>query len=330
MTALSLAYPLIAGLYFWQDWGRYVGSERPQYIGASGFAVPVNDQLMTVLSPWRVLMAMITAKVLFTSARKLRQGAGDGKALSLLALFGLVLPQTAWGLEFVNDWRGGEGAPAVAALALAATALPAALISRGGGALEGWGKLSGAPARRALGAAVGLGWMAMAAMSLADHSYQLRNAGGAIGAALATLPLAALAMIGLFRQRTWGMLAGGAAAAAAGASVAALSGATILPTGTSMDAAFATLASAPVLGAAIPAVALALLLRPFVRGAARKLAGTDESTGVRVASDVHTASAVSAASAADVADEEREAGEEREASEDVEASQRARVHVGHE
>lgn len=283
MTALSITYPLLSAWYFWHDWFKYYTREGPMVVGLPGVAVPVNEFMITWLSPWRVLLALITTSLLWSSAKKLRAGEKSGKALSMLTLLGVLAPQVVWYFEFVNDWNGGRGFNAVALLFLAATALPALLLSSGKGALAGWGKLDGAHKTRVMASSIGLGWLAMAAMSLVDHSFQLVDGLRAYGLALATMPLAALAMVGLFRQRTWGMLAGGATIAAAGASAVALSDTTIQATGTTMDAAFAAVAGSPWSATAIPAVIFALLMKPFVMGAAKKVAGTEEgTTGVRV------------------------------------------------
>ncbi|MBL8681384.1 MAG: hypothetical protein JNK05_19555 [Myxococcales bacterium] len=283
MTALSLAYPLMSGWYFWHDWFKYFGRDTPLTVGMPGVSVPVNELLITWLSPWRVILAMITAKLLFTSAKKLRQGASDAKALSMLTLFGVLAPQIVWYFEFANDWNAGQGFGSIAMLFAAATMIPALLLAKGKGALAGWGKLADENKPRVMAGAVGLGWLAMAAMSLVDHSFQLLDGMKTFAAATAVLPLAALAMLGLYRQKTWGMLAGGATVAAAGASAVALSDTSIQATGTTMDLAFGTVANSPVTAAAIPAVIFALLMRPFLSGAAKKVAGVEErETGIRV------------------------------------------------
>ncbi len=283
MTALSLAYPLVSGWYFWHDWFKFLGRDTPVTVGMPGVSVPVNDYLITWLSPWRLVLAMITAKLLFSSAKKLRQGASDAKALSILTLFGVLAPQVVWYFEFANDWSAGRGLGSIAMLFFAVTMLPAMILAKGKGALAGWGALADNNKARVMGGAIGLGWLAMAAMSLVDHSFQLLDGMKTFAAATAVLPLAALAMLGLYRQKTWGMLAGGATVAAAGASAVALGDTSIQATGTTMDLAFGTVANSPIASAAIPAVLLALLMRPFLTGAAKKVAGVEEQqTGVRI------------------------------------------------
>jgi hypothetical protein len=284
MTALSIAYPLGAAWYFWHDWFKFARRDGPFLVGLPGVAVPVNEWMITWLSPWRVVMAWITARALASAAKKLRAGEADGGALSILALFGLVLPQSFWLFEFVNDWHGARGLDAIALGAVAVTVLPALLLAKGArGALSGWGALDRAHQGRVMGAGVLMGWVALAAMSLVDHGFQLRGGLQAMGAGMLTLPLAALAMLGLFRQRAWGMLAAFGAVGALGASAVGLSHSEILPTGTAMDTALETVASAPLLSAAVPAVLLALLLRPFATGLVKRAVGASESeTRVRV------------------------------------------------
>lgn len=293
MTALSLAYPFAALWYFWHDWIKYATEAAHVWVGRWGVAVPVNDWMVTLLSPWRVALAAVTAKLLFSSANKLRKGEPNAKALSLLTLFGLVLPQSIWLFEFVNDWRGGEGLGTVAAVMAAIAAVPALLMSVGKkSALSQWGALDESMKGRVMGAAVGMGWLGMAAMSLVDHSYQVRGPTGAFGAAIATMLLSVLSMVGLFKQKSWGLLTSIGAVGAAGAGAVALSNAHIVEGGTAIDGAFATVADAPVLSAAVPALVLLALLRPFFTGMAKKVAGVDadahersESTRVRVATD---------------------------------------------
>jgi hypothetical protein len=266
MTALSIAYPIVTLGYFWHDWFKYVKRGIPLLVGPAGFAIPVSEWMLTVLSPWRVLTAVLTAKLLFSSAKKLREGARDGGAMSMLTLLGVVLPQAFWYFEFVNDWNAGRGLIPAALAMLAATVLPAMALQRGDGALSGWERMERGLSTRVMASAIGLGWLATAAMSLVDHAYQLRHGMGAYFAALVTIPLAALAMKGLFRQRTWGMLAGMGAVTAAGASAVSLADAQIVETGTAMDRAFGLVAGSPTAAAAVPSVVLMALLAPFVLG----------------------------------------------------------------
>lgn len=287
MTALSLAYPFAALAYFWHDWIKYARDASRVLIGTWGIAVPVNDWMITLLSPWRVLMAAVTAKLLLDSARKLRRGEDGAKALSLLTLFGMVLPQSIWLFEFVNDWRAGQGLGTVAAMMAAMTALPAVLMSSRAGLIGAWGKLEGQNKARVLGAAVGMGWLGMAAMSIIDHSYQLRGA-NVVPAAIATMLVAALSMVGLYRQKGWALLTSLGAVGAAGATAAQISNSTVLETGTAMDTALATIATAPVASAALPSLVLLALMHPFYKGMLSQLAGKSEarsvsdSSGVRV------------------------------------------------
>lgn len=287
MTALSLAYPFAALAYFWHDWIKYARDASRVLIGTWGIAVPVNDWMLTLLSPWRVLMAAVTAKLLLDSARKLRRAEDGAKALSLLTLFGLVLPQSIWLFEFVNDWRAGQGLTTVAAMMAAMTALPAVLMSTRDGVVGAWGKLEGQNKARVLGAAVGMGWLGMAAMSIIDHSYQLRGA-NAVPAAIATMLVAALSMGGLYRQKGWALLTSLGAVGAAGATAAQVSNSTVLETGTAMDTALSTIATAPVASAALPTLVLLALMHPFYKGMIAQLAGKgeprsgSEASGVRV------------------------------------------------
>lgn len=293
MTALSLAYPFAAFWYFWHDWIKYAREAARVWIGGWGVAVPVNEAMLTLLSPWRVVLAAVTAKLLFSSANKLRKGESNAKALSMLTLFGLLLPQSVWLFEFVNDWQAGEGLGMVALVMATVAAVPALMMSVGKkGALSQWGGLDESMKARVMGSAVGMGWLGMAAMSLVDHSYQLRGTTGPFWAAIATMLLAAVSMVGLFKQKTWGLLTSIGAVGAAGAGAVALSNAHIIEGGTPIDTAFSAVADSPVLSAAVPALVLFALLRPFFAGMAKQVAGASPttataptSTGVRVAMD---------------------------------------------
>jgi len=80
-----------------------------------------------------------------------------------------------------------------------------------------------------MGAAIGMGWLGMAAMSVIDHSYQLFGASIA-PAAVTTMLLAALSMAGLFRQKSWSLLTSLGAAGAAGATAVQVSNSATLAT----------------------------------------------------------------------------------------------------
>jgi hypothetical protein len=296
MTALSIAYPFAALWYFWHDWIKYARDAHRVWIGAPGIAVPVNEAMITLLSPWRVALAALTAKLLFSSASKLRKGEQNAKALSFLTLFGLLLPQSFWLFEFVNDWLGGEGLAKVGAMMLAIVALPTLAMARGDGAIGRWGGLDESNKKRVMGAAVGMGWLGMAAMSFVDHSYLARGGSGALWASIATMVLSAITMAGLFKQKTWALFASLGAVGAAGAGAVALSNATLLEGGTPIDGALAAVANAPFAAAAIPALVLFALLRPFFAGVAKAAVGKDpsiaaqpdERTHVRIATEPQT------------------------------------------
>jgi hypothetical protein len=203
-----------------------------------------------------------------------------------------VLPQSIWLFEFVNDWRAGQGFGTVAAIMAAIAAVPALLMSVGKQhILSQWGTLDPSMKGRVMGAAVGMGWLAMAAMSLVDHSYQVRGPSGAFTAAIATMVFSALSMVGLFRQKSWSLLTSLGAVGAAGAGAIALSNAQIIESGTTIDKAFAAVTHAPMLSAAVPALLLFALLHPFFTGMAKKVAGLEtdthnhEATRIRVATD---------------------------------------------
>ncbi len=277
MTALSITYPFAALAYFWYDWGQYVRDAWRVLFGTWGIALPVGEWGFTVLSPWRVALAGLTSAMLLSAAKKLRRGASDAKSFSLLTLFGMLLPQWVWLAEFMNDWQGGQGLGTATAAMAGVTALPAVMMHTRSEAAEPLGMLEGQHKTRVMAAAIGMGWLGMAAMSVIDHSYQLFGASIA-PAAITTMLLAALSMVGLFRQKSWSLLTALGAAGAAGATAVQVSNSAILGTGTAMDTAFATVAAAPIVSAALPALVLLAVLSPFYKGMFTHLAGAPGAT----------------------------------------------------
>ncbi|HEY4121312.1 MAG TPA: hypothetical protein VGM56_25780, partial [Byssovorax sp.] len=274
VTALAVAYPALTTWYFWADWFRFLDFGGPMTSTPAGLLIPFGvDGYATVLSPWRIVAAGVTAFLLGRSARKLWRRESDGPALSLLTLWGVLLPQLFWYTEFSADWRSGRGLGTIVLAAFATVVLPTALLVRGkASALGGWGKLAMAKGRL-LAATAGLGWTALAAMTFLDHSDAFSNVGGAMMAGLATLPLAALGMVGLWRQRTWGLMAAGGAVAALGAMFFGMGDAAYAASGRAMDWFAAAPALHPGVLALAPMAVLTAILAPFVVGMARTVAG---------------------------------------------------------
>lgn len=210
LAGLAATYAALSVWYFYQDFFRYLTAGTMVAVDRSGWMVSVDGAyLWTVLSPWRMAGASLAVALLGVSAAALWYDRPRARTLALLTLWGVLLPQVFWYTEFAVDWHSGAHLGSILLAALAAAAVPSALLHAGDRTLTDWNP---APGRtRLLGLAVAVGWIGFAASEFLDHSYQMESSAAYAGA-LAALPLAALAVHGIFHMRAWALWAGMGAA----------------------------------------------------------------------------------------------------------------------
>jgi hypothetical protein len=275
MTALSVAYPLATVRYFWEDWFRFLKLKVPVLVEASGWLVPTGDGRWSLLSPWRMMVAGASTLLLWRAARALRHGAPGARAMSLMVLLGLVLPQTLWYGELSLDWFRGEGFFTMMLASLAASAVPALLMTTGRGVREGWGALQRG-GRRVLLAGVGLGWLGFASTYFLEHLHNFQHTTSLALLSMATMGTAALGMLGLYRQKVWGILAAVSAVGAWAGLLGSLIGQHYAIRWSFMGL-FVELISGSATRAtvafALPLITLVALLGPFLVGFVRKALG---------------------------------------------------------
>jgi hypothetical protein len=210
--ALAIAYVGVSLYYFWDDFFKFMEPGSPIAVDRAGIAVPVHgsEYLWTILSPWRILLAGVAVALLAVSAQGLWRRRPGARVLALISLWGVLLPQVLWYTEFVFDWYGGIGWSTIVLAGFAAAALPTLLLFEGRGTLAEWRPLSAGRARLLL-TAIALGWIGSLAANILDHSYRLDSWVSYL-AALAAIPLSALAITGIFKLRSWALWIGIAAA----------------------------------------------------------------------------------------------------------------------
>lgn len=277
MTALSVVYPLVTLRYFWEDWFRYFKLKAPMLVEASGFVIQTTDGRLTLLSPWRLLDAGVSAVLLWSAARRLRQGAPGARAFSLIALLGVLLPQVLWYGELSLDWFRARHFFSLTLGGLAAVLLPSLLLAAKGKATENWGKLK-EEGPRVMKAAVGLGWLSFASMAFLEHLNYFIHPLQVGGMALLTLIAAVTGMVGLYRQRAWGVLAAASSVGSLAGLTALLTNEHFMPRWSLMSVFVEAIAGTPLRAAgtvAFSSLALVALLGPFLRGFWRKAMGTE-------------------------------------------------------
>lgn len=275
MTALAAVYPLVTLRYFWEDWFRFLRWGNRVAIDAAGFVIQTTDGRLTQLTPWRLIDAAVTTGLLFSAARRLKQGAPGARAFSHLVLMGVLLPQVLWYGELSLDWFHGRGFLPLMLGGLAAVLLPSMALGNRERVVEGWG----APSEhrgRVLAAAVGLGWLGFGASAFLEHIHHFQQVGVSVAAALAAIPLAVVGMVGLYRQRAWGVVAAASSVGALTAFTAGLAGGYYSPSRGFVNT-LAAIAGSPasVLAMTLPILVLMSLLGPFLAGFVRKLAGVE-------------------------------------------------------
>lgn len=270
MGAIAAGYSLLSVFYFYEDFFKYLVRSGEVMTDRTGWVVPVNVYLATILSPWRMIGAALAVALLGVSAAALWHNRPRARALSLISLWGVLLPQVLWYTEFMVDWHHGQNLPEIVTLALLVTGLPTLLLMQPGRPLVDWNCVSPG---RLVGLAIACGWIAFAATEFLDHSYQMKSSAAYLGA-LAAVPLAALAVKGIYQLRAWGLWAGVAAAIALATVPLAASFTSYMHTGGYIDSFRAVAVGSDLriaLSMALPVIAVWALAAPYLHAFLRKL-----------------------------------------------------------
>ncbi len=272
MAAFAATYALLGGWYLYHDFFKFLGRNAPTTFDGSGYAVAVNCQLMTVLSPWRLGGLILAVALLAVSARRLLRGHSGARALSLFTLWGVVLPQLFWYTEFVVDWRAGFGLSTTVLAGLALVLVPTALMFEGKSTLSDWRRVSAGRFRLLL-TAVASAWVAFGATEFIDHSYQL-NSSMAYGGALTAAILGIIGAFGLMRLRVWGLFAVVAAAASLALVPLAFNWTPYMFTGGYIDSFVVSTSGSgfqSVLAAAMPLALVGACAAPFLKSVVQRM-----------------------------------------------------------
>jgi hypothetical protein len=276
IAAIAVGYAVLSCWYFYEDFFKYMQAGAVMTTDRSGWMVSVDyPYLWTILSPWRVIGAALTVGLLGVSARSLWHGRPGARALSLLTMWGVLLPQVFWYTEFVFDWHqsmhvGGLMADVFLA-GLVTVAVPSVLLYAGPNTLSDWNPAPGS--FRLLALAVSMCWLSFGATEFLDHAYQLMSWGAYTGA-FAAVFLGALAAYGLFGLRTWALWLGvGAAVALAVVPLAAASSCYLASGGYMDEIRMATTGSDArvALSMILPLAVVWFLGAPYLHGFVRRL-----------------------------------------------------------
>jgi hypothetical protein len=278
IAGIAIGYAVLSVWYFYEDFFKYMQAGAIMATDRSGWMVSVDyPYLWSILSPWRIVGAALTVALLGVSARSLWHERPGARALSLLTMWGVLLPQVFWYTEFVVDWHQSANLGAhladVILAGLATVAVPSALLYAGPTTLNDWNPAPGA--FRLLALAVSMCWLSFGATEFLDHSYQLMSWGAYTGA-FAAVFLGALAAYGLFGLRTWALWLGvGAGLALALVPLAAASSAYLASGGYMDDIRMATTGSDTrvALSMILPLGVVWFLGAPYLHGFVRRLRG---------------------------------------------------------
>lgn len=271
MAAMAIGYSALTIFYFYEDFFQYLGGGATTMTDRTGWLVEVDGMyLWSILSPWRLMLAALAVSLLGVSAHSLWHGRAKARSLSMITLWGVVLPQVLWYTEFVADWHSGNGMTEIVLIALAAVALPTALLVRRGQSLADW---QTEWPTRLLGLAIASAWIGFAATEFIDHAYVMNSCAAYTGALIA-IPLAILAVRGIFQMRAWALWASVASALALAVVPLAASWTSYLGTGGEIDT-FHTVAAGSDLRIAvamlIPLAAVWVMAAPYLHAFVRKL-----------------------------------------------------------
>lgn len=275
VAGIAVAYAVVSVWYFYEDFFKYLQVGAVMTADRSGWLASVDyPYLWTILSPWRIVGAALAVALLGVSARSLWHGLPRARALTLLSLWGVLLPQVFWYTEFVIDWHQGAHLVDVVLVALIGAALPTVLLFAGRAAtLRDWNPQPGSV--RLLGLAVAMCWLAFAGTEFLDHSYQVLS-WTAYASALAAVALGALAAHGLFHLRAWALWAGVGAAVALALVPVATASSCYLASGGYMDEIRMAMAGNDnrlALSMVAPVAVVWILGAPYLHGFVRKLRG---------------------------------------------------------
>ncbi len=281
MGVLTVGYTLLTAGYFWSDVLRFVGADRAMAVDSAGLAVHLEGNLWTVLSPWRVLLATLTAMLLGAGAVALWTRLPRARILAIIALWGLALPQVFWFTEYLLDWHDGNFLMVPVVAGLGAVAVPTALLFgrslvrrfEGRDTLTGWATLSYGRARL-VGSAIALSWVAYAGTQFMDQSYRLDSNLAWAGAFMAVV-FGGLAVVGILRLRAWALWSGVIAALSLSLVPLAAVWTPYQPNvGYHLDGFVSGLASHPlqlIFWTLVPLVVVWIFAGPFLRDFIRKL-----------------------------------------------------------
>jgi|GEM_PF-3946589 len=273
MGLFAAGYALLTTYYFWADWFRFAevpGATNYLVTDRSGWLIPAAGySVWTVLSPFRIGAALLTALMLGLSARSLYAGSPRARTLSLLTLWGLVLPQTLWYTELCIDWYSGACLASVALAGMAAVMAPTMMLWDGERTFAGWGA---AQPMRLFSSAVALSWLGFAGMQFLDHSWATDSSLAYVGA-LAALGFAGMGVVGVYKLKTVGLWAGLAAALGLSLVPGSFIGARYVPSGGYIDALVASMTASDlsvVAWSLVPIAAIAIFTGPYLVAFARK------------------------------------------------------------
>ena len=270
MGSLALAYIALSVQYFYEDFFRFVTPDSPIYVTASGFAVQLNAEIATLLSPWRLLLAGITVGLLIASTRALWRGRPRARVLALLTLWGALFPQILWYAEFLVDWNAGQGLGVLAAAWTAVVVLPTIVLANDWRSEPHWGLRH--ERGRLMAMAISFAWLAFAATEILDHSWQIDSLLAYLAAG-ATVPLAAAAAAGMFHLKRWALGFGLAAAALIGIVPLATVSSSYVATGGYTDALHQVAAGSSCrafLAGLVPLALVCAVASPYLRRYLRK------------------------------------------------------------
>ncbi|HWN69367.1 MAG TPA: hypothetical protein VNM90_17120 [Haliangium sp.] len=274
IAGIAVGYALLSVWYFYEDFFKYLQAGAIMTTDRSGWMVSVDyPYLWSILSPWRMVGAALTVALLGVSARSLWHARPRARALSLLTMWGVLLPQVFWYTEFALDWHQGAYLADVVLGSLVLVAVPSVLLYAGPATLSDWNPAPGS--LRLLALAVSMCWLSFGATEFLDHSYQLMSWGAYTGA-FAAVFLGALAAYGLFGLRTWALWLGvGAGLALALVPLTAASSSYLASGGYMDDIRLATTGSDTrvALSMILPLAVVWFLGAPYLHGFVRRLRG---------------------------------------------------------
>jgi len=267
----SASYAVLAVWYLYHDFFKFLGRGMPTVVDRSGYAVQVNCHIWTLLAPSR-LGLLLAVGLLGVSAHRLWQQRTGARALALVTLWGVLLPQVLWFTEFVIDWHYGKGLVPTAIAGLALVCVPTMLLFEGKNTLGDWRPMADNRTRLLL-TAIASAWVVFGASEYLDHSYQL-SSDLAFGGAMLAGGLGVLAVIGLLRLRVWGLIAAVAAAGSLAVVPLAFRWAEYLPSGGFIDGFVRTTSGCALtstVSALVPLALIGALAAPFLRSLATRL-----------------------------------------------------------